>query len=64
MLWRPQQPRMFSFFFAASLEHEVWLLFALCAFVYLCLLVGWRTRLFHVLSLVVLTSLHDRILYV
>ena len=60
VLWRPQVNRLFSVFFPASLSHEVWILFALCGFCYLCLLVGWRTRLFQVLSFLAATSLHNR----
>ena len=60
VLWRPQVNRLFSVFFPASLSHEVWILFALCALCYLCLLVGWRTRLFQVLSFLAATSLHNR----
>jgi predicted DCC family thiol-disulfide oxidoreductase YuxK len=60
VLWRPQIPRLFSFFFPASLGHEVWILFAIGAFCYLCLLVGWRTRLFQVFSFLFAISLHNR----
>ena len=60
VLWRPQIPRLFSVFFPASLGHEVWLLFAIGAFCYLCLLVGWRTRLFQLFSFLFAISLHNR----
>jgi predicted DCC family thiol-disulfide oxidoreductase YuxK len=60
VLWRPQVPRLFSVFFPASLGHEVWILFALGLFCYLCLLVGWRTRVFQVVSFLFATSLHNR----
>src|SRR4051812_29549319 len=60
VLWRPQVTRLFSVFFPASLGHEVWLLFAICAFCYLCLLVGWRTRVFQAVSFLAATSLHNR----
>jgi predicted DCC family thiol-disulfide oxidoreductase YuxK len=60
VLWRPQVARLFSVFFPASLAHEVWILFAICAFCYVALFVGWRTRLFQVLSFLAATSLHNR----
>jgi predicted DCC family thiol-disulfide oxidoreductase YuxK len=60
VLWRPQVPRLFSFFFPASLGQEVWLLLAIGAFCTLCLLVGWRTRVFQVLCFLFYTSLHNR----
>ena len=47
-------------FLPASLGHEVWLLFAIGAFCYLCLLVGWRTRLFQLFSFLFAISLHNR----
>ncbi len=37
--------------------------FAICFFCFFCFLIGWRTRLFHVLSFVMTTSLHNRILF-
>ncbi|HVX95936.1 MAG TPA: DCC1-like thiol-disulfide oxidoreductase family protein, partial [Polyangia bacterium] len=63
VLWRPQVARLFSVFFPASLAHEVWILFAICGFCYVALLVGWRTRLFQVLSFLAATSLHNRDVY-
>jgi predicted DCC family thiol-disulfide oxidoreductase YuxK len=60
MLWRPQVPRLFSIFFPASLGQEVWLLLAIGAFCTLCLLVGWRTRVFQVVCFLFFTSLHNR----
>jgi predicted DCC family thiol-disulfide oxidoreductase YuxK len=63
VLWRPSFPRLFSVFFPVSLGHEVAITFVLCAFCYVCLLVGWRTRLFHVLSFLLVTSLHNRIVF-
>jgi predicted DCC family thiol-disulfide oxidoreductase YuxK len=61
MLWRPMVPRLFSVFFPVSLGPEVWLTFAICAFCYVALLIGWRSRLFMVLSFLMATSLHNRI---
>ncbi len=60
MLWRPWQPRQFSFFFMASLPEEAAALLVVAVFCFFCLLIGWRTRLFHVLSFVMTTSLHER----
>jgi predicted DCC family thiol-disulfide oxidoreductase YuxK len=64
VLWRPQVARLFSVFFPASLGQEVWVLFAICAFCYLCLLVGWRTRVFQVVTFLLATSLHNRDVFV
>jgi hypothetical protein len=60
MLWRPWQPRQFSFLFMASLPEEVALIFAVSFFCFFCLLIGWHTRLFHLLSFAMTTSLHER----
>jgi len=64
VLWRPQVARLFSVFFPVSLGQEAWLTFALCAFCYVCLLVGWRTRLFQVVCFLLAISLHNRIVFV
>ena len=63
VLWRPPFPRIFSFLFMASLPEEsaIWFLIALVCF--LCFTVGYRTRLFHLLSFAMTTSLHNRILF-
>ena len=63
VLWRPPFPRVFSVFFMASLPEESALLFGVCFFVFFCFLIGYRTRLFQVLSFVMTTSLHNRILF-
>jgi len=63
VLWRPPLPRLFSVFFPVSLPHEAALVFAICFFCFFCLMIGWRTRLFHVLSFLATTSLHNRILF-
>jgi predicted DCC family thiol-disulfide oxidoreductase YuxK len=62
VLWRPPFPRIFSVFFMASLPEEsaLWFCFAFVCF--FCFLIGYRTRLFHLLSFVMTTSLHNRIL--
>jgi predicted DCC family thiol-disulfide oxidoreductase YuxK len=63
VLWRPPVPRLFSFFFMASLPEESAIWFAVCFFCFFCFLIGWRTRLFHFLSFVMTTSLHNRMLF-
>src|SRR5262249_52748105 len=45
------------------LPHEAWLMFGVCLVCFFFLLVGWRTRLFHVVSLVLSASLHNRVLF-
>jgi hypothetical protein len=60
VLWRPDGDYVFSFFLAASTGGEVAVLFALVALVYLCLLVGWHTRFFHLLALICMVSVHSR----
>jgi len=61
LLWRPPTQWMFSFFFLASLREEAILGFLLCGFVYLALLVGWRTTLMRFLAPICLVSLHARV---
>jgi predicted DCC family thiol-disulfide oxidoreductase YuxK len=61
MLWRPPTQWMFSFFFILSRPDEVAVGFALCGLIYLGLLVGWRTRLMQVLSVIAVMSLHSRV---
>ena len=63
VLWRPPVTRLFSFFFMSSLPEEAVLWFAICFFCFFCFLIGWQTRLFHVLSFVMTTSLHNRMLF-
>ncbi len=60
----PPQPHMFSLFFGASSALEARVGFVLCGLAYLGLLVGYRTRLFHLCSLVALGSLHTRTAFV
>jgi predicted DCC family thiol-disulfide oxidoreductase YuxK len=61
LLWRPPTQWMFSFFFLASLREEAILCFLICGFVYLALLVGWRTTLMRFLAPICLISLHARV---
>lgn len=60
LLWRPPTQWMFSLFFCASWTDEAAIGFVLCGLAYLGLLVGWRTRLMQVLSLIAVLSLHGR----
>ncbi|MFL5307046.1 MAG: HTTM domain-containing protein [Polyangia bacterium] len=64
VLWRPTSEYVFSLFFTASLPHEAMIAFALCAAVYLLLLVGLKTRLAQVGSLLAVLSLHGRVLFI
>ena len=63
VLWRPPFPRIFSVFFMASLPEESSLLFWVCFFCFFCFLIGYRTKLFHLLSFALTTSLHNRIIF-
>jgi predicted DCC family thiol-disulfide oxidoreductase YuxK len=61
VLWRPPFPRIFSVFFMASLPGEAALWFLIAFVCFFCFLIGYRTRLFHLLSFAMTTSLHNRI---
>jgi predicted DCC family thiol-disulfide oxidoreductase YuxK len=63
ILWRPPLPRAFSVFFPVSLPHEAVFVFALCFVSFFLLMVGWRTRTFHLVSFALTSSLHNRILF-
>src|SRR5260221_277897 len=54
---------MFSFLFAASRPAEAAGMFALSGLVFLAFTVGYRTRLFHALSLACVVSLHSRAIF-
>jgi hypothetical protein len=60
MLFRPMSSHLFSLYLAASTPGEVKVFFAVHLFVYLLFVVGYRTRLMHVLSLVLLVSVNSR----
>jgi predicted DCC family thiol-disulfide oxidoreductase YuxK len=64
LLWRPVAPRTFSVFFMASLPEESALLFLVAFACFFCLLIGYRTRLFQLLSLAMTASLQNRIAFV
>src|SRR6266545_2524301 len=59
-LFRPLAPFQFSLYVGPSSSREVIFAFAVTLLVYLLFTVGYRTRLFHVLSFVCVTSLHSR----
>lgn len=61
LLWRPPAQHMFSLFFGASTLPEARLGFALCALVYVLLLLGYRTRWLQLLALVARVSLNTRL---
>ncbi|HEX9295557.1 MAG TPA: HTTM domain-containing protein [Polyangiaceae bacterium] len=60
LLWRPMFEFMFSFFFAASQPGEAAVMFVVCGFIFAMFTIGYRTRLFHVLSMVCLVSVQTR----
>jgi len=60
-LWQPLREYSFSFLFAFSRASEVRWVFAFIAVVYLCFLLGYRTRLMHALSWICLMSLELRV---
>jgi len=62
LLWRPAFDHVFSFFFMASYAHEAVLGFIVCALAYMALLLGVRTKLAQVASLLCMLSLHGRTL--
>lgn len=61
LLWRPPTNNLFSLFFTVSTVQEARLGFLLCAVVYGCFLMGYRTRLAHLLALVARVSLNSRL---
>ena len=62
LLWRPAWDHVFSLFYLASYTHEAVAGVVFCAVAYTCLLIGFRTRLAQIASLVCLISLHGRLL--
>jgi len=59
-LYRPLAPHQLSFYFAASSTRDVTVVFLLTLVVYFLFAIGFKTRLFHILSFVCVTSLHTR----
>ena len=62
MLWRPPWDHVFSLFYLASYTHEAVIGFIICLFAFLALLVGFRTKLAQIASLICMLSLHGRTL--
>ena len=62
LLWRPPFEKAVSLFYLASYRHEAIAGFVVCAIAYLALLVGFRTRLAQIASLIAVLSLHGRLL--
>jgi predicted DCC family thiol-disulfide oxidoreductase YuxK len=63
MLWRPAALMGFSPFFSVSELYEARFFFALTAIVYVLFLIGFKTRLFHFLSMFGLVFLNCRVHY-
>jgi predicted DCC family thiol-disulfide oxidoreductase YuxK len=61
LLWAPLGRHVFSLFFTASHHGEALALMLLCAACFVCLMVGYRTRLAQVGSLIAVTSLNGRL---
>src|SRR6185369_2059433 len=59
-LFRPLAPFQFSLYHAASSTRDVTVVFWLTLLVYVLFTVGYRTRLFQVISFILVTSLHTR----
>lgn len=62
-LFAPMGQDLFSVYHVFSTIEEVHLAFALTLVVFLCFTLGYKTRLFHVLSAILITSLHSRNLF-
>lgn len=60
LLWAPPAPRLFSLFFTLSTPTEAAVAMALCGFCFLMLLIGFKTKLFQILSFICLVSLNTR----
>ncbi|XXX76312.1 hypothetical protein WMF30_52545 [Sorangium sp. So ce134] len=63
-LFHPSSGYNFSLYHAFSSIEEVHLAFALSLFCFLCFLVGWHTRLFSILSFLLVTSRDNRIVMI
>jgi predicted DCC family thiol-disulfide oxidoreductase YuxK len=62
-LFAPMGGDLFSIYHVFSSVEEVHVAFALTAIVFACFTLGYRTRLFHVLSAILIGSLHARNLF-
>ncbi|WP_437967105.1 hypothetical protein WMF04_47430 [Sorangium sp. So ce260] len=63
-LFHPSSGFNFSLYHAFSSIEEVHVAFALSLFCYLCFFVGWHTRLFSILSFLLVTSRDNRIVMI
>ncbi|AGP33502.1 HTTM domain-containing protein [Sorangium cellulosum] len=63
-LWRPQGSGNFSLVNAFSTPGELAVLWVVIFATYVCLLIGWKTKLMQVLSLVFVTSMNGRVLLI
>jgi hypothetical protein len=61
LLWRPPTGNMFSLFFTVSTVQEAEIGFLLCALIYCCFLLGYRTRWAQLLAVVARVSLNSRL---
>lgn len=61
LLWRPPTQNMFSLFFTVSTVQEAEVAFLLCLAVYLCFLVGYRTRWVQFFAVLARVSLNSRL---
>jgi predicted DCC family thiol-disulfide oxidoreductase YuxK len=62
-LFAPMGQDLFSLYHVFSTIEEVHLAFALTFVVFACFTLGYKTRLFHILSAILITSLHSRNLF-
>ena len=63
-LFAPMGQDLFSIYHVFSTVEEVHVAFALTFVVFACFTLGYKTRLFHILSAFLITSLHSRNLFV
>ena len=63
-LFRPSSGYNFSVYHAFSSINEVHVAFAISVLCHLCLMIGWRSRLFAVVSFILMTSIDNRLVMV
>jgi hypothetical protein len=63
-LWRPQAYGAFSLFNAFSTPGELWVLWAIMMATFVCVLVGYKTKIAQVLTLIFVTSMDGRVLLI
>jgi hypothetical protein len=62
-LWRPAAAQMFSVMFSASYTGEAAVLFFLIGIAFFCMMVGFKTKVAHILSFAGVVSLHSRCVF-